>query len=709
MLNNMKERFAEIGRTLQETTQEEAILTAACGGDWETALPLVEGMDRPVDRDAAELCLGFALQGASEETFDRLLGLLPKGEYVGEVYLRNVLPEQDVTVVGSLAMLAAAQGMTEKLRSLLEHGWDVNSASLDIAERLHRRAGSMDPFCRASLCRTEPCSARCESILQISSHINDGYFPGAVRSVLPGATPLAAAILCGQRACVEVLLAHGAWKEEAPSVTRALTQRNRDDDEAYQACREAVLTWGDAPRPMTLWTVVRSMTEEALAEELRRCRYEEGAIAKCVWELATGYRMMPSRGPWAEERKRDFTRLQLLEQHYPQVLRRPELVGAILRQCMLQNVTEEWGDFALSLCPERLDLSLLREGLVRTPAKKTRAFLLRICQGRSCVMDRDSVPPATPVSVLHILLDQVEFLPAASDRSVSGLTYAILHSGNLQLIRKALLTGIIPAEEPTQLLLQCLGDIPGATTARTLLLTVPRFPRAEAGGWFEHRKKLLHGLGFRWMPEDLQQESYGALLEETCPEALERELVQRSLYDYRTRVEYDSGDGRWEVDSLLNLLCWRGRDRVVERLVRCGPEELLQTVSKIRPAGEAHTLVATPLCVAAFAGQKQVVETLLGHGAEADEARAGYPSTLIWNEAGKTLPITPLLAAVARGHWDIARLLMDHGARCDLTQHTAQQLWRLYQKEDLHQVVQAGILAAGEAASLTPSLQKRYN
>lgn len=616
--------------------------------------------------------------------FGRLLDLVPKGEYAGTAVVRYTSgTSAGAEVNGTLVTLAAAQGKAEKLKSLLAHGWDVNSASMDAAAALKLRAKKRDPYYQAAARCYEDFGASPESCLRTLIDMEAEHGGYIFREVIGGLTPLAAAVLCGQTECARILMDHGAWKEESPVVCRALTQHHRDDDEAYQACRKAVLTYGDAPRPMALWAVVRSMSEVTLAVELRRCKYNDEAIAKCVWELATGFRMMPSRGPWAEEQKRDLTRLEILEQYYLHVLRRPELVSAMLRQCMLQNATEEWGDFVLKLCPEQLDLSLLREGLIRTPARKARAFLQKVCKGRRCVMDRDSVPPMVPMLVLQTLLQHVEFLPPASGSSVSGLTYAILHSGNLRLIRKALAEGIIPAEEPTALLLQCLGDIPWAGNARTLLLTVQR--PDGAGVWLEHRKQVTNGPMFRWQPEDIRRLGYEMLLEPNCPEELTRELILRGVYDYREMVDYETAAGKWETKSVLNLLCWTGHADLVERWVRCSPKDVLRAVNPIRPAGEPYTLRGTPLCAAAYAGQAEAVKVLLRMGAEADEQRQGVPCTL---QAGEEeLPITPLLAAMVRGHWDIVRILLEHGAACDTEQQAVQKLWKLHHEEDLRQVL----------------------
>lgn len=680
-MSGMKERLSQLGVELEQLQGEEKILTAAENGNWTEALHLAKHLGHPMNRGAANLYLEYALQDAPCKEFNQILSWVPKGEYTGTVVVQRTTEYCcGAEVTGTLVTLAAAQGKTEQLKSLLSHGWDVNSASMDAAAALRMRRKQMDAFYRSVINGYSPYSAGAESSLRTLLDMDEGPSGYLFREAFFGVTPLAAAILCGQTECAMILMDHGAWKEESSCVARALTLRDREKDEAYQACRKAVLAYGDAPRPMALWSVIRSMREGDLERELCRCKYEDEAIAKCVWELTTNLHMMPSRGMWAEEQKRNFVRLQILEQHFPHVLRRPKLVSAIMRLCLLQNETEVWQEFILKLCPEELDLSILREGLLRSPVRKVRAFLQKICRGRRCVMERDSVPPMVPVLVLQTLLQEVEFLPPESNASVSGLTCAILGSGNLKLIRKALLTGMIPPEEPRALLLQCLEAMSGATHVRTLLLTTPR-PETQ-NLWRKHHRLVNTGPMFRWQPPEIRQTGYEKLLEPDCPEELVRELILRGTYDYRETVDYETDTGKWEAKSVLSLMCWTGRADLVERWVRCGCKEVLRAINPIRPAGEPYTLYGTPLCVAAYAGQTEVVKTLLEMGAEADEGASGSPCTLRAGE--EELPITPLLAAMVRGHWDIVGILQEHGASCDVKQYAVEKLWSLHNKKDLH-------------------------
>ena len=310
-------------------------------------------------------------------------------------------------------------------------------------------------------------------------------------------------------------------------------------------------------------------------------------------------------------------------------------------------------------------------------------------------MDRDSVPPGTPPLVLQTLLKYVTFLPPSSARGVSGFSWSPLESG------------AIPPEESTGDLLRYLAG--SGTAVRALLLTVRR--PAKAGVWSEPRKILADCLRYRWLPEEAR--SYQALLDRDCPEAEERELVARGMYEGRSDLAWETKGGVWHADSPLALMCLAGRSRAVERWVRCGPEDVLRQVFTLRPEGENYELAGTGLCIAAFAGQQQTVETLLKLGAEAEEQHMGMPGLLRFSGGAQELPVTPLLAALVRGRWETARLLLDYGAICDLGQAAVKALWRVFRYDDLTETVERHlngyISRNGNRVFLTAKRVRTYN
>ena len=135
-------------------------------------------------------------------------------------------------------------------------------------------------------------------------------------------------------------------------------------------------------------------------------------------------------------------------------------------------------------------------------------------------------------------------------------------------------------------------------------------------------------------------------------------------------------------------MCFAGRVRGVERWVRCGQKDVLREIYTLRPEGKDYELAGTGLCIAAFAGQRQTVETLLELGAEAEEQHMGMPGLLRLSGGERELPVTPLLAALVRGRWETARLLLDHGAVCDLGQSAVKALWRVFRQDDMTEAVE---------------------
>ena len=434
-MTKLRARMEEIGEHLRQFAAEEAILTAAGLGDWDRVFVLLDGMKRPMDQGAAGQCLEWALHRAPWQTFDRLLDRLPGGEYAGKIVIRGLSTNRGdndaMEACGTLVLLAAACGKAAQLRCLLDHGWDVNSASPDAAQSLRAGVSGLYSSQKVFEQPAEPYSARRESRLCFFSEEEDARKPWRyARGVLPGATPLAAAVICGQTDCARLLMDYGAWREEASSVARVLVMRLREDDAQYQACREAVLSYGETPRPMELWSVIHICTPEQLRAELRRCHYSDEAIAEAVLELTGENWRNPFWRYGQEASLHDGERLRILEQYAPQVFRRENIVGRLLYWGLMQGDEEDLQVFLPRLCPERVDLSTLKGALMYPGARRVSKFLRCLAQGRTCVMDRDSVPWHTSPLVLQTLLKYVTFLPPAIHE---GFTRRILKGSGVEL------------------------------------------------------------------------------------------------------------------------------------------------------------------------------------------------------------------------------------------------------------------------------------
>lgn len=681
-MTKLRARIEEIGEHLRQFAAEEAILTAAGLGDWDRVFALLDEMKRPMDRGAAGQCLEWALHRAPWQTFDRLLDRLPGGEYAGKIVIRGLSTNRGdndaMEACGTLVLLAAACGKTEKLRCLLDHGWDVNSASLDAARSLRAQISGLYVSKNIFAPPAEPYSARRESILRFLSESEEEDEPRMhVYYALPGATPLAAAVICGQTDCARLLMDYGAWREEANSVARVLMMRLREEDAQYQACREAVLSYGETPHPMELRAVIHICTPEQLQAELFRCRYCDEAIAEAVLELTGENWRNPFWRPGQDTPVFDDERLRILEQYAPQVFRREKIVGQLLYWGLMQGDKEDMQDFLLRLSPERLDLSMLKGALMYPGARKVSRFLRRLAQGRSCVMDRDCVPWHTPPLVLQTLLKCVTFLPPTVHEGVSGLSYAILRTNDLKLIRSALETGLIPPEESARDLLACHAENESSSAAVRAAILSTRRPEVMENQTVQDQTPTGP---YRWRVEREWEKSAQARLSMGS-------LLPLGHPGNREDLKLESEDGVWHLDSEFAVMCVTGRSGDAERWVRNETDNTLRQVFSLHPEEKPYELMGTALCLAAFAGQRETVKTLLQLGAEAEEQHMGMPGILRLDNGARELPMTALEAALVQGHWETARLLLHHGAVCDLGQNAVQAVWQVFQQDDLEETV----------------------
>ena len=86
-------------------------------------------------------------------------------------------------------------------------------------------------------------------------------------------------------------------------------------------------------------------------------------------------------------------------------------------------------------------------------------------------MSRDCIRGDTPANILHVLMKHVAFRAPSLSLGVSGLTRAILCSGDTRLLHTALEQGLIPSEGPIERLLELAGR---NSAVRSLLLTQAR-------------------------------------------------------------------------------------------------------------------------------------------------------------------------------------------------------------------------------------------
>ena len=133
------ERYREMVENPDQEALEREIYVEAWQGNWQEALRLLRLLPGPVTRETAGEYLFQALCSAPPQVFAELLDYLPHGEYTGRATVpapwmpgngRRRHHRWEVRMEGTLTLLAAAKNRPAHLAVLLEHGYDVNSASL---------------------------------------------------------------------------------------------------------------------------------------------------------------------------------------------------------------------------------------------------------------------------------------------------------------------------------------------------------------------------------------------------------------------------------------------------------------------------------------------------------------------------------------------------------------------------------------------------
>ena len=151
----------------------------------------------------------------------------------------------------------------------------------------------------------------------------------------------------------------------------------------------------------------------------------------------------------------------------------------------------------------------------------------------------------------------------------------------------------------------------------------------------------------------------------------------------------------WQLNKTLFAVCAAGRRDILEAWLPHLPSSELWNTDSILCAEGHVQLILTPLCMAALAGQTEVVELLLEHGAPLHEERIGFPS--IWteycgtDESEKSLPLNPVLAGAIGNHWDTVRSLLARGAVCDWEAPEVQYIWNATHTNNLETTIRENL------------------
>lgn len=684
--------------TLQATvsmTQEELedlLHTEVWRSDWQEVIRLLRLTKGTVSRKAANECATLAVQKAGVEEVSAILDLLPDGEYTEcDTYLVDWSPtgetgrlfKWEVSVQGTLLMHAVAKNRLDVVQQLLERGCDVNCASsASAAALLQDHYENISGYGRDYI-PFHPYMARPENYVQLRKW--DADPDGGEVLNWEGATPLSLAIMMGHAECARILVEHGAWLEEAPSVSAAMYLFWREQDPAYQAAREVVLAAGDHSRHRpVLWAVGETCSPRQLKTVLEAWDYFPQELTLAAHRMVVSLRHQRDLWKTYTDGWKDLCRrIYRIGRICPEAVQDRSVIGDLLDHFF------SWKQGTIEpLLPildgATLDISEMRVNLYCLEQPAARKFFTELAEHCHLVMDRDAIDQGIPTGVLRMLLQTVTFLPPAAEEGVSGLTKAILRTGDLRLIRKALQNGLIPPEESTEDLLRCQQALRMPPVCRSALLTTRRPKRAK-----QRVCPYIADMKYRWFPDSDDQKGM----------SIPQESGWRANFWFTLRNGFreqtvTAVGMEWQLHKTFFAACINGQTDLVERWLRYLPAEELRNIESAYCAEKDAMLVLSPLCAAALGGATEVVE-LLRHGALLQEETSGMPSvyTADWssNEKAKPLPLNPVLAAALGGHWATAKYLLDHGAVCDWTAKEHRFIWKQFHSGDLQETVEQNL------------------
>ena len=690
-MTTLLQRFAALPVT-ESMTQgelEERLHSEVWRGDWQEVIRLLRLADGYLSREAARECAVLAVQEADETSAALVLGLLPDGEYTEcDAYLVDWSPtgevcrrlKWDVSVQGTLVMHAVAKNRPEIVKLLLERGHDVNCASGASATALMRDYYEGVSGYGEDFVPFHPYTARPESCVRLRK------WDTTPDDVCPleweGATPLALAVLLGHAACARVLAEHGAWLEEAPSVSAAMYLFWREKDPDYQAARQAVLKTGDHARHRpVLWAVGETCSPQQLKTVLESWDYTREELICAARHMVLSLRHQRDlwktyTDGWNSLRSRIYRMGRIC----PEAIRDRSVIGELLDYFL------SWKRVSIEpLLPilegATLDISELRANLYCLDRPGAKKCFTELAKHSRLVMDRDAIDQGVPVSVLRLLLETVTFLPPATDEGISGLTQALLRTGDLRLIRKALVSGIIPPEESTEELLRCQQTLHLPQICRSALLSTVRPKQVK-----REDCPCTADMRYRWFADGESRKNKSILKNPNW----EQDFWFTLRNCFREQTVKAAGV-EWRLHKTFFAACMEGRTDLVERWLRHLPPGELRNIDSAVCEEKNALVVLTPLCAAALGGQTETVELLLRSGALLREEISGNPCvyTPDFDSAEKWihLPLNPVLAAALGGHWDTVKRLLHHGAVCDWTAEETRVIWRQFHAEDLQETL----------------------
>lgn len=686
-MTTLIQRFAtlQVAVSMTQEELEDQLHAEVWRSDWQEVIRLLEAAKGAVSRKAANECAVLAVQKASVGEVSAILNLLPAGEYTEcDTYLVDWSPtgetgrlfRWEVSVQGTLLMHAVAKNRPDMVRVLLDRGYDVNCASAASAAALMQDHYEAISGYGRDFVPFHPYMARPENYVQLRKW--DADPDGGEVLEWAGGTPLSLAIMLGRAECARVLVEQGAWLEEAPSVSAAMYLFWREKDNDYQAARQAVLSVGDHDRHRpVLWAVGETCSPQQLKTALEAWGYTQQELACAAHRMIVSLRHQRDLWKTYTDGWDDLCRRIYRIGHIcPEAIQDRSVIGELLDYFLSwKQVTIE--PLLPILEGAVLDISEMRTNLYCLDRPGAKKFFTELAEHCRLVMDRDTIDQGIPISALRLLLQTVTFLPPAAEEGVSGLTKAILRTGDLRLIRKALQNGIISPEESTEELLRCQQALRMPPICRSALLTTPRPKRRESAVCPQYAD-----MKYRWFAGGEARKRQSILEKPDW----EQDFWFTMRNSFREQTVKAVGT-EWQLHKTFFAACMEGRADIVERWLRYLPAEELRNIESMYCAEKDAMAVLSPLCAAALGGQTEIVELLLRRGALLQEDISGMPSvyTADWRSDSKEnhLPLNPVLAAALGGHWDTVKCLLAHGAAIDWTAEGNQLIWRQFHTEPL--------------------------
>ena len=418
--------------------------------------------------------------------FRDILAACPPGEYAAGDAQIDKAADAAFQLYGTIPVLAAARGETEKLKMLRGHGMDMNAASEAVCAAL------------------EPNGCFCEEQFQAQSTLlQEGtlqHMRGGCRNStaydwnhapILGTTPLAAAVLFGRTDCVRWLLSLPEVTASDSSALAAAALLSAHGKQQRRRCACLALGLPEASRCVPKKLCERALipletaVEYGTAEDLRArlaCPDVTEAAAQALLDGHSYWLLDPDYPKfWNFRRAEAF--LALLDA-FPALAEDERTKDILLRmglraEMLLRSIGPKMTAFLEEGTPEHLRESWWRDTLLRRwrevsgPERDISAgFSLLLCRIGSLeelenLMDRLAEGGGTLTAAsetaevgLHfpfaeklmtMLLRRVRFY-RCTDKGISALADSILGLGSLRLLRDALRRGALAGENRAALL-----------------------------------------------------------------------------------------------------------------------------------------------------------------------------------------------------------------------------------------------------------------